>query len=472
MAGSSASAPRDGVDFERILCEARRLRDFLVRSRSRRNGALSKALRPFEFDGSSSPGGEERNELYTAFQQAHAEALNLSDEHTVAQVLAGNSPYMQGRNGQRRRTFLFTIVGILLAFVTLSYSNWSGRAALVLSEVEKFEGFDYSASLFRLVDMQAFLDKTVVEPEQVATEPVLAFKNELDDLIVYYWRETRLLGDINALLADETPISQYPRRIAQEICWALGGEARPAGLAIPADPPDNVFAGSLVGSGFAIGSADAQAAEPRLPARPEPSLAVPRGQVSFSTRIQNRFCRLSAAIRYSSPPSATKPERDDFTAYRLGEANLIKFFAEEFPKLVRSSGRDSNLKDDLTETRLRVQDRAVDLRQELAIVQNWWLPALYGALGTFVFCLWRILKPDVAQLPYCEILPRLVFGAFAGITLSMLFVPANILALDPSAGRPLVYLTAFVFGYSVETFMAALNNVNEVIRQAIRQKKA
>jgi len=117
---------------------------------------------------------------------------------------------------------------------------------------------------------------------------------------------------------------------------------------------------------------------------------------------------------------------------------------------------DSLYLDSLHAVRLRMQE----LREALNAVHLWALPIIYGFLGSIVYCMWRVLHPNIAALGFFYSFMRTIFAGLAALTLSMLLVPSNILTAGVELNRPLIYLLSFIFGYSVEVFINTLNLLN------------
>ena len=117
-----------------------------------------------------------------------------------------------------------------------------------------------------------------------------------------------------------------------------------------------------------------------------------------------------------------------------------------------------------------VTGKAEDLSQTLNIVHRWALPIIYGALGSIVYLMWRVLSPPISPFGVFRGLLRTIFAALAALTLSMLLIPSNALALGAEVSRPLIYLISFVFGYSVEAFVSTLNNLNTFLASRLSPK--
>ena len=74
--------------------------------------------------------------------------------------------------------------------------------------------------------------------------------------------------------------------------------------------------------------------------------------------------------------------------------------------------------------------------------------------------MWRVLNPNVAPVGLLYAIMRTAFAGLAALTLSMLLIPSNLFSIGTDVNRPLTYLVAFIFGYSIEAFVSTLNVVN------------
>lgn len=112
------------------------------------------------------------------------------------------------------------------------------------------------------------------------------------------------------------------------------------------------------------------------------------------------------------------------------------------------------------------------LRAKMTIVTHWWLPVLNGALGAVIYCLTKMLK-DRANAPKMgEVVLRMVFGGFAGILVSTLLLPSGVVAAPYVASAPGVSLLAFIFGFSLDSFIALLDRLNRLVVESTRPKSS
>ncbi len=110
------------------------------------------------------------------------------------------------------------------------------------------------------------------------------------------------------------------------------------------------------------------------------------------------------------------------------------------------------------------------LQSRMIVVTHWLLPILNGALGAIIFCLTRMLKDRQRAPKSGEIILRMVFGGFAGLLVATLLLPSGV-PLGPYAGSaPGISLLAFVFGFSIDSFIMVLERLNRLVVDSTRPK--
>jgi hypothetical protein len=107
------------------------------------------------------------------------------------------------------------------------------------------------------------------------------------------------------------------------------------------------------------------------------------------------------------------------------------------------------------------------LHDIMNILGLWYLPALYGMLGSSVFHMRRFLDPNIPNPSSIRTAYRIFLGAFAGIVVVWFWAPA------PQKGGEQVLSTlssfsiAFLVGFSIDIFFQALDRLVTKVSQAI-----
>ena len=95
---------------------------------------------------------------------------------------------------------------------------------------------------------------------------------------------------------------------------------------------------------------------------------------------------------------------------------------------------------------------------------------LNGALGAIIFCLTRMIKDRVTAPKLGEVLLRMVFGGFIGILVSTLLLPGGAITGQYVNTAPGVSLLAFIFGFSLDSFIQLLERLNRMVMDSTRPK--
>ncbi len=113
---------------------------------------------------------------------------------------------------------------------------------------------------------------------------------------------------------------------------------------------------------------------------------------------------------------------------------------------------------------LELLGSAEKLKSRISQANRFALPIIYGALGAALFCLVRVLTPALSELGPAREFLRILFGAFAAMTLSMLFIPANVFSINEQSNPTLIFLACFLFGYSFDAVLAALHRLEAFLQ--------
>ncbi|MFA3918004.1 hypothetical protein [Ruegeria hyattellae] len=140
-----------------------------------------------------------------------------------------------------------------------------------------------------------------------------------------------------------------------------------------------------------------------------------------------------------------------------------------FLKIVRQistkTGRNplSNPGDHIVSS-LELLQAAEKLKSKISQANRFALPMIYGSLGAALFCLVRVLTPALSDLGPARAFLRILFGAFAAMTLSMLFIPANVFSINEQSNPTLIFLACFLFGYSFDAVLSALHRMEAFLQ--------
>ncbi|WP_372573777.1 hypothetical protein [Ruegeria jejuensis] len=83
----------------------------------------------------------------------------------------------------------------------------------------------------------------------------------------------------------------------------------------------------------------------------------------------------------------------------------------------------------------------------------------------------RVLTPALSELAPARAFLRILFGAFAAMTLSMLFIPANVFSINEQSNPTLIFLACFLFGYSFDAVLSALHRMEAFLQGRLQPQE-
>jgi hypothetical protein len=97
----------------------------------------------------------------------------------------------------------------------------------------------------------------------------------------------------------------------------------------------------------------------------------------------------------------------------------------------------------------------------------WYLPALYGMLGSVVFHMRRYLDPNIPNPTMLRFTFRLFLGAFAGIIVVWFWAPSSQKNAEQAFSTLSAFGVAFLVGFSIDVFFQGLDRLVTYVGQAI-----
>ena len=429
VALTSASGEED-----RFVRQARRVSDYLIASGSPLAGELETALRSFD-----DTGGD--NESRAALQAAASHIYPLIEKRTLAAVLNGSfKPGATEKEGRKVGLFspinVVAAIGLVLIAASLHWTYWSTRAEAVI------------ASLDSVLETQRNLNIEDI----VHTRDLCQYQDaQLDDQDVYrFVVATRDMSYYDTIWVSARDEAQY----LKVGFWPLQQQFRDVGGAIAdlftrkesSDGEDD-FGPQILGGGIRASVSADEGANGS-----EDKIADIRAL--GSENICDRFL--------GSDQEKPRTLETQYDWYRASFADMAKTIPlSSGVELFRGTGIAS------------IEVLKKELAESQVVVHRWLLPTLHGALGAVIFCLVRAIRePFLLPLGHRDVMLRIFFGAFVGYLISALFIPSGILGTSASGAAPITSLAAFIFGYSIDSFIALLNRMNSYISQLPDQNKA
>ncbi len=320
-------AKKGETSLQKLVREARNLRDHLLRIEGQDSLALVSALRPFDRDAKwDHLADADINELSGAFQNAFDNALTTVDAYTLNEVLNGRSPHL--RRHHSLTSPLLAIIGFVLVLGAFHYSYWSNRATFVIQEAEDFVSFDHFGHMMQLVELENYFEQSEGTPSNSDLEPQLVYLEQFTALKTQYnsevWLPQRMLG----LRDDFNPITKWITNAKRRYCGT--DSAIVAFLSCPNTTQLQQLASTA--SGFI-------------------------DQTRTAVELQN--IANSSSFRESLSEIA-----------RIESATM------------KAAGRE--VANTYAQSRYFVIARTQELQERLNIVHLWALPIIYGALGSIV----------------------------------------------------------------------------------------
>jgi hypothetical protein len=356
-------------------------------------------------------------------------------------ILSGHSPHL--RPDSPLASLGLAMIGFLLVVGTFHFTFWANRTTSVMEQSEKFVAFDHFGQMMKIVELDNYFGATNNNGQSSAPdlEPQLVYLEQLSRLEIEYHYERTLPSRMNELLVGFNPLGVVRDRVQRRICQPGIFESAPTvaasiGCPISLQEQDKTETKDDNNDG----EAEDESSETIATNAEDPGSA-DEIQVSMS---QNDIHGISEFKK------------------GLGQIDVIR------EETMKAAGR--NLYGTYTRSQRVVEGLQQRLREQLNIVHLWALPILYGALGSIVYCMWRVLNPNVSGLGFIHPVMRTIFAGLAALTFSMLLVPSNILSVGVDLNRPLIYLLSFVFGYSIEAFVNTLNVLNTYVSGSIAVK--
>jgi len=112
-------------------------------------------------------------------------------------------------------------------------------------------------------------------------------------------------------------------------------------------------------------------------------------------------------------------------------------------------------------------DTIFRLREALNSIAFWYLPALYGMLGSVIFYMRRFLDPNIPDPSWMHTTYRVFLGAFAGIIVVWFWAPSLQKGSDQVFSNMSSFGVAFLVGFSIDIFFQVVDRLVTNVGQAI-----
>ncbi|MDP5217804.1 hypothetical protein Q5Y75_11285 [Ruegeria sp. 2205SS24-7] len=360
-------------------------------------------------------------------------------------------------------------IAIMLLLLAMHYTHWSFSANLLLSRLDDHIATDIHEEVRDLIVVARAIEtngRDGANPASSAPAQKL-FNETMSRLKAYHYQEEALRAE-SASASQRFDVLIATRESANGISAKLFPPQRR-----PLPPPSTLNAQAATQQG-ALGIIGPSLGR-------EQTLSAASDVMSTVTQIERETTRqmaraANAATATPAGEAGAQPASANETAQQSSLVQIALAGHDGFLEIVREiskkTGRNSrsNPADHIV-TRLQLLQSAEELKAKISLANRFALPMVYGSLGAALFCLVRVLTPALSDLGPARAFLRILFGAFAAMTLSMLFIPANVFSINEQSNPTLIFLACFLFGYSFDAVLAALHRMEAFLQGRLQPQE-
>ena len=476
----------DKQDIKDLLIAARGTRNYcmLTGRGAEKTDVLIDALAPF--DGNL----EDITPLQlVSLRKAMRDVCQDIDDYTLKKIIEGDSPIRMGasqtfaesltENGQdgvrpsivkifrawinrywpafwQRAILPAMAVGFLV--LAMHYTHWTFNANVLLTRLDEHLDTDVYEEIRDLIVVANAIEKASANTGTPASNlpSQKLFSQTMNKLKNYHYREAKLRGESITAVDSFNAIAALRERLV-----ALPGTVTGGSVGFVETPADDTVMAST--------SIEVQESEVAM-LSPGDDLsnkldAVDAGVSGDDVSITNTAQTESKGIPIAaSSPASAQNWTEPVSAAIEKDARfleIVQIFSQR-------TYRHPDISEDYVGTRSSLLQTARELAEKISIANRFALPMIYGSLGAALFCLVRVLTPSLSDLGPARAFLRILFGAFAAMTLSMLFIPANIFTINDQSNPTLIFLACFLFGYSFDAVLAALRRMETFFQERLQ----
>lgn len=476
----------DKQDVQDLLIAARGTRNYcmLTGKGADKTDVLIDALGPFD----GNPDDITPAQL-VGLRKAMRDVCHDIDDYTLKKIIEGNSPIRMGpdrsfaetlsetgRDGQKpkrlevmrawinrywpafwqRAVLPAMAVGFLV--LAMHYTHWTFNANVLLKRLDEHLATDVYEEIRDLIVVANAIEKASADTGTPATNlpSQKLFSQTMNKLKNYHYSEAKLRGESISAVDSFNAIAALRKRLV-----ALPGTVTGGSASAPAAPkPEAVVASIAPDSDSATLGVDAELVG-KLSGTDSDMAGGGSGIINAAQTGADGIpvaAKTSAPIRDWNEPVSAAIEKD---AHFL---EIVQIFSQR-------TYRHPDISEDYVGTQSSLLQTARELSEKISIANRFALPMIYGSLGAALFCLVRVLTPSLSDLGPARAFLRILFGAFAAMTLSMLFIPANIFTINDQSNPTLIFLACFLFGYSFDAVLAALRRMETFFQDRLQPNK-
>jgi hypothetical protein len=424
-------------EVEGLLKDARLVIDYAARAGRLPDDTLPKAVAAVE-QASTADALPETASLVTALNAA----VRAIAPMTLIELRAGRSPF-EARSQKAPRILLLCVLPCIL--VGLVYYtqllHQEETAVKALQQIQDARPLDKLNTVRRMAELERVLEKRDSHYDQYHRAIT-----ELRDLHERIW-SVSLLVQAAADRADWDSLSLFR--------WLFGNSS-------PSQPQPSSTAAARTTS-ISTTEAGAQPLSSGAAVAVEPAIPVPATatQNGPSDPIAEAWALCARAPSASSTGSGTPEELNEGKKVSADNPWFCGVLADLKSEFLFATILKQGLK--YSGSMPFILSFSYTIQADMAKLNGWVLPLLYGLLGASVFLMRNLLDPRTANTDLFSSLLRIALGGIAGIVIGWFWVPA------PSKGAELVAITsvpfalAFLAGFSIDMLFSLLDRLNRTI---------
>ena len=431
-----------------LVRHARLVRNYGVRSGVLLDDRLIEALKPF--DGADpAPGGDELVALQRAFRDFVAQICPT----TLSDLVQGFDPFQpharEDRLHRKVGNFFSTPInyiialGILLVLLTYHFTIWLKQAEHFAAEFVELQDVPPQSLMAEIRTLKSQIDVNTsdlivdVKLAEAVPQNALAANEDLTSILVNKAVQLRRFHERQAALTQQGALVEYqfdPWSALTGQLFAVGRSAR------------NLFAGAVEkGSLQQLSASD---------------FVCPIETYSVDSIIPTEAMGPADRVAYSAMLEETRETQKIICM--IGVGNLVSRAALDIGAVTVTQIREIRFDSSL-------ELRSYRIGELVDIASNWWLPAIYGALGAVIYSLRRYLNPLVPDPTAVRSFLRILFGAFAGISIAWFWAPSSLDELSFSGISIGALALAFLLGYSLDAFFGLLDKLVSLLSSTVER---
>ncbi len=488
-------------EVRELLSAARAIRTYcMLTGRNReRTDELIDALAPFDGDAELI----EPKQLIR-LRKSMRDACSNIDEYTLTQVLAGNPPIWIG-DGSRRpkideasdtapqdwfkmilarlkslwpkiwQRVLLPSLAVVLLILAMHFTQWSFKANLTITQIDRHISTDVHEEVRDLIVVARAIEvNQPVENQPITSTPAKRlFSQTMSKLRSYHHHEGTLNLEMIEQLAGFNPIVAT-QGSARDLWANLFGRKQIAEGNNDSKEPTQVNQVEEVArsakeevdkanENAALGAERIANALRKLERQTQNQLVAPKAD---STQEPTQASVTPSQIAPRTPADLEGEDVMELVEFAIAGH---RDFKEVVNLVAKETGRDSgNAVSDHVLSRLILLKQVKRMQDKISLVNRFALPMIYGSLGAALFCLIRVLTPALSDLGPARAFLRVLFGAFSAMTLSMLFIPANVFSINAQSNPTVIFLACFLFGYSFDAVLSALHRLEAFLQGRLK----